>query len=60
MNKVIEAMQRNAAVCRKCKTKNRCGALYCGCGTALNNECSNCGTRNLVTEKNCVKCQSNL
>lgn len=51
---------KDVTICPKCNTINRSTALYCKCGTALNNECSHCGARNLITAKTCGKCKVKL
>lgn len=55
-----EAVKSDVTVCPKCQTKNKSTALYCRCGTALNNECSHCGARNLITAKFCGGCKTKL
>lgn len=55
-----QAAKSDITICPKCQTRNRSNALYCGCGTALNNACSNCGTRNLISAKTCSGCKRRL
>ena len=56
----MNEVNNDVTVCPNCLAENKGNALNCRCGTALNNECLHCGTRNLVSARSCSGCNSKL